>query len=111
MNDDGQRIEPEWYIPVLPMVLINGGDGIGTGWSTSIPNYNPRDIVQNLFRLMEGDSIEKMHPWYRGFKGTMEYIGNEKYNVYGHILKTSETTLEILELPIKNWTQTYKGLS
>ncbi len=40
--DDNQRIEPEWYIPILPMVLVNGAEGIGTGWSTKIPNYNPR---------------------------------------------------------------------
>ena len=39
LNDDGQSIEPEWYIPVIPMLLVNGGDGIGTGWSTGIPNY------------------------------------------------------------------------
>ena len=40
--DDNQKIEPEWYIPILPMVLVNGADGIGTGWMTKIPNYNPR---------------------------------------------------------------------
>jgi DNA topoisomerase II len=39
LNDDGHSIEPEWYIPVVPMILINGGEGIGTGWSTAIPNY------------------------------------------------------------------------
>lgn len=42
LNDDGQSIEPEWYIPILPMLLVNGGDGIGTGWSTAIPNYKYR---------------------------------------------------------------------
>ena len=45
LNDDNQRIEPEWYMPILPMVLVNGADGIGTGWMTKIPNYNPREIV------------------------------------------------------------------
>jgi DNA topoisomerase-2 len=39
LNDDGQSIEPEWYIPVVPMLLVNGGEGIGTGWSTGIPNF------------------------------------------------------------------------
>lgn len=36
------------YIPIVPMVLINGAEGIGTGWSTSVPNYNPRDVVGNI---------------------------------------------------------------
>ena len=46
MLDDNQKIEPEWYIPIIPMVLVNGADGIGTGWMTKIPNYNPREIVE-----------------------------------------------------------------
>jgi DNA topoisomerase-2 len=46
LTDDNQKIEPEWYIPIIPMVLVNGADGIGTGWMTKIPNYNPREIVQ-----------------------------------------------------------------
>lgn len=58
--DDNQRIEPEWYIPIIPMVLVNGADGIGTGWSTKIQNYNPRDIVKNLKRMLNGEEPEKL---------------------------------------------------
>ena len=47
--DDNQRIEPEWYMPIIPMILVNGADGIGTGWMTRIPNYNPREIVKVSF--------------------------------------------------------------
>lgn len=50
--DDSQKIEPVWYIPIIPMVLVNGADGIGTGWMTKIPNYNPREIVNNLMRML-----------------------------------------------------------
>jgi len=42
-------------MPILPTVLVNGAEGIGTGWSTSIPNYNPHDIVNNIKRLMNGE--------------------------------------------------------
>ena len=45
-TEDNQQVEPKWYIPILPMVLVNGADGIGTGWMTKIPNYNPRDLVE-----------------------------------------------------------------
>jgi len=55
-------------MPILPMVLVNGSEGIGTGWSTYIPNYNPRDIVANLRRLLNEESTVLMHPWYMGFK-------------------------------------------
>lgn len=40
------------------MVLVNGAEGIGTGWMTKIPNYNPREIVKNL-RLMLNDEEPK----------------------------------------------------
>ena len=63
------RVEPEYYMPVIPMVLINGVDGIGTGWSSKVPNYNPRDVISNLRRKIEGDNLEPMKPYYAGFTG------------------------------------------
>ena len=50
------------------MVLVNGAEGIGTGWSTSVPNYNPADLVKNLKHLLRDEPREPMHPWFRGFK-------------------------------------------
>lgn len=55
LKDDNKSIEPEWYCPVIPMILVNGADGIGTGFATTIPCYNPRDIVNNLQLLLNGD--------------------------------------------------------
>lgn len=54
---------PHRYIPILPTVLINGAEGIGTGWSTTVPNYNPRDVIGNLKRLLNGEEQQAMHPW------------------------------------------------
>lgn len=68
LDEDGQSIEPQWYIPILPTVLVNGADGIGTGWSTSVPQYNPRDIVANMRRLFRGEEMQAMVPWYKNFK-------------------------------------------
>lgn len=57
------------YLPILPVVLVNGAEGIGTGWSTSIPNYNPLEIVDNIRKLLKGEPMEDMMPWYRNFTG------------------------------------------
>ncbi|XP_059462496.1 DNA topoisomerase 2 isoform X2 [Corylus avellana] len=111
LNEDGQSIEPTWYMPIIPMVLVNGSEGIGTGWSSYIPNYNPRDIIANLRRLLEGDTMEPMDPWYRWFKGTIEKAAKEtgnSYTVSGIIEEVNETTLKITELPLRRWTQDYK---
>eukprot|EP00438_Fugacium_kawagutii_P001591 Skav221833 [mRNA] locus=scaffold885:314911:317375:+ [translate_table: standard] len=58
-----------FYCPIIPMVLVNGADGIGTGWSSNIPNYNPRDLIANLRLMLHGQAPVPMTPWYRGFKG------------------------------------------
>ncbi|CAG8592037.1 3138_t:CDS:2, partial [Paraglomus occultum] len=96
------------YLPILPMVLVNGAEGIGTGWSCKLPNYNPEDIVNNLLRRMRGEEYEKMHPWYNGFKGEIIEESEGSYKVTGIIEQIDSTTLEITELPIGVWTQNYK---
>ena len=53
------------YMPIMPLVLLNGAEGIGTGWSTSIPNYSPRDVANNLKALLDGAPLTPMQPWYR----------------------------------------------
>lgn len=108
LNDDGDSIEPEWYIPVIPMVLVNGSDGIGTGWSSSIPNYNPKDIIENIRRLMRGEQQIPMLPWFRGFVGKVEKESEFRYKVSGAIEELDDTTVKITELPIRTWTTPYK---
>lgn len=110
-TDDGRTIEPETYVPVLPMILINGADGIGTGWSTSIPNYNPEEIIENLKRRMAGTSKEDMlpmKPWFRGWTGEVEDIGAGRFKFGGAIRQTGENEVEITELPVRLWTQDFK---
>lgn len=69
LNDDGASIEPDFYVPVIPMVLVNGADGIGTGWSTSVNNYDPRDIIANIRRKIAGEELKPLLPSYYGFTG------------------------------------------
>lgn len=110
-EEDGQVIEPEYYAPVIPTVLVNGGEGIGTGWSSTVPNYNPRDIMANIRRLLRGEEPEEMHPWYRGFTGTVEAKGGREagsYAVLGTVRRVDDVTVEVTELPVKKWTQDYK---
>ena len=110
-DEDGQVIEPEYYAPIIPTVLVNGSDGIGTGWSSTVPNYKPREIMANIRRLIRGEEPEEMHPWYRGFTGTIEPKGGRdvgSYAVMGTVRRVDEVTVEVVELPVKKWTQDYK---
>lgn len=96
------------YVPILPMILVNGADGIGTGWMTKIPNFNPRDIVANLRRMLDGEEPEPMVPWFKGYKGTIEPIDPHRYVISGEVAVLDDHQVEITELPVRVWTQGYK---
>jgi len=131
LNEDGLSIEPDYYIPIIPMVLVNGSIGIGTGYSTNIPQFNPEEIINiyldiindiktNVGLILTDDDINKsisiindkeineISPYYLGFKG--EIFKNEKntYSSKGCYKWINNTTLEITELPIGTWTENYK---
>jgi DNA topoisomerase-2 len=108
--EEGLKIEPEHYVPILPLVLANGADGIGTGWATTIPQYSPLDIVQNLRnRLKHRAEFKRMKPWYRGYTGSIEYSqANNSYIFHGTYRFRDDNCLEIQELPIWKWTSDYK---
>ena len=119
--DDGKMIEPKTYAPIIPMVLVNGADGIGTGWSTSIPSYHPIEIVKNIKRRMgrldPSDPEEKpfspMMPWWRGWKGTPEPdpTGPNRFRFNGIAYQDPQSPNEVVisELPIRMWTDDFKA--
>jgi DNA topoisomerase-2 len=110
LTDDGLQVEPERYVPLIPLSLVNGADGIGTGWSSSAPCYNPRDVIDNLRRLLAGEPPVPMLPWYRGHTGVIEPKADDPscFYSFGVIRVVDAVTVEISELPVKRWTQDYK---
>ena len=110
--DDGMPIEPETYAPIIPMILINGTKGIGTGFSTTIPPFNPKDIVKSIRNKINGKAIETLKPWWQGFTGSITDNKNDmsfetSYTVSGK-WKIKGNKLIITELPIGEWTSDYK---
>jgi len=98
-------VEPEYFVPIIPMLLVNGGCGIGSGWSSNVPNFNPADCIENIKRMLDGKEFLHMQPWYRGFTGTI--VGNEtntKYKTSGKCREVDNDVLLIEELPISKWT-------
>ena len=108
-DDDGVLVEPIFYVPSLPMLLINGSSGIGTGWSTEIPSYKPTDLISNIKLALQGKEMTPMTPYYRGFKGNIseETENGESFKTTG-IYEEQGQKLIITELPIGTWTSVYK---
>uniref|UniRef100_A0A6Q2XTB6 DNA topoisomerase 2 n=1 Tax=Esox lucius TaxID=8010 RepID=A0A6Q2XTB6_ESOLU len=105
LYDDNQKVEPEWYIPIIPLVLVNGAEGIGTGWACKIPNYDHREIVNNIIRMLSMQEPLPMLPSYKNFKGVIHELGQNQYMVSGEVSVLDKNTIEITELPVRTWTQ------
>jgi len=110
LEDDGQRIEPEFYVPIIPMVLVNGALGIGTGFSTFIPQFNPLDIVHRIKAcLLNNEEESELIPWYRYFHGDIIKLKNENHIfIKGRYTIANKDQVRITELPIGVWTDSYK---
>ncbi len=108
-NDDGTIVEPEFYVPIIPMALINGISGIGTGFSCSIPPYNVENIVNYLKKMLQQESLKefKFIPYYEGFKGTVREIDTNKFLIKGVYEKVDDNNIIIKELPVGTWTMPY----
>lgn len=107
--EDNFRVEPETYAPILPMLLINGSEGIGSGWSTKWPNYNPEDICKYICNYLgEKQNRKKIVPWYRNFTGEIDLDKDKSGKVVGWtsrgiLQECKEGWWKITDLPIGVW--------
>jgi len=112
LNDDGTPVEPQFYVPIIPMVLVNGSKGIGTGFSTEIMCYNPLQIInylKNKLQTIETDGTEFM-PYYEGFTGSITKIGDNKFMFKGKYEVIDQDKIKVIELPVGYWTEDFKEL-
>ena len=110
LDDDGTLVEPIYYAPIIPMVLVNGSRGIGTGFSTDIMSYNPIDIINCIRTLLDGKTLDlALMPYYEGFKGSITPITDSKFLIKGKYDHDGVDKIHITELPIGTWTDDYKA--
>eukprot|EP01104_Vermistella_antarctica_P003959 TRINITY_DN1436_c0_g1_i2.p1 TRINITY_DN1436_c0_g1~~TRINITY_DN1436_c0_g1_i2.p1 ORF type:complete len:1331 (+),score=257.60 TRINITY_DN1436_c0_g1_i2:141-4133(+) len=120
--DDGVALEPTRFIPVLPLILVNGCEGVGTGWMTKVPSYNPLEVIDNLLRKLDGEKMTRMQPWYNGFTGDItpeSSSTSSKFVSFGKAKLTKQRnsrasggnkTVTVSELPVGRWTNDFKRL-
>lgn len=109
LEDDGQSIEPKYYLPIIPTVLINGSDGMGTGFACRILNYNPRDLIDATKKLLNNKSHAPLIPWYRGYTGDITKNGAQVVFT-GKFTRLSTSQIKITELPIGQYTSRYRDV-
>ncbi len=113
LEDDGQSIEPSFYLPVVPLIAINGAKGIGTGFSTDIPSYDPKQVVALLRARLKGEidtiSGRNLDPYFYGFKGRISRPNKTTWATHGiYEFNDEKNIITITELPVGMWSQDYK---
>jgi DNA topoisomerase-2 len=114
IDDDGDLVEPEYYLPVVPLLAINGSVGIGTGYSTDIPPHRPDDIICLLRHRLEGSILNladrPLDPWWFGFRGAIHRHDEQTWITKGlYEFDDEKKTVTITELPAGTWTKDYKA--
>jgi DNA gyrase/topoisomerase IV subunit B len=139
LDDDGVSVEPQYYVPIVPFVLINGGLGIGTGFSTNVPSHNPAEVTEmclqlaaavdaagvqvddkpdllRAFEALDGCALRGVRPFHLGFEGAIvphkegAAGGTSSYASRGLWRWNSNDTLEVSELPVGTWTEDFKDM-
>jgi DNA topoisomerase-2 len=113
LDDDGQVVEPTFYAPIIPMVIVNGTKGIGTGFSTDILPHNPLQVIEYIRKMLTHVETEShtIEPYFRGFTGTVVPIGTgtSKYLIRGtHSIDLEKKQVRVTELPVGLWTEDFK---
>ena len=118
LDDDGQSVEPIYYVPIIPMVLVNGTKGIGTGFSTDVMCHNPAQIIAYIKHKLAGAASTSasatptptpvIEPFYKNFKGTIRRVGDTRYLFKGCYTILDDKKIRITELPVGTWTDNYK---
>ena len=107
LKDDGTFVEPIYYLPILPMILVNGTKGIGTGFSTDIPCFHPVQLIDYIqHKLVDKTYTRDFVPFYQGFQGVIEKDGDRRFITKGNYT-IDKQVITITELPIGVWNEDY----
>lgn len=108
---EGTKIEPRFYIPIIPMILVNGNEGIGNGFAQKILPRDPKALISFIIkRISDKKTDNNILPYYRGFKGKINRIENSSYEIFGCFERVNSTTIHITELPIGYDSEKYNNI-
>jgi DNA topoisomerase-2 len=102
--EEGDAVEPRHYVPVLPVVLLNGATGIGTGFSTCVPSFSLKSLAVAARSMMKGEPLQPLIPQFEGFQGSVE-VTSKGVLTKGSFDREDDYTIIVTELPVGRWTE------
>jgi len=111
-EEEGERIEPEYFLPIVPMVLVNGSSGIAVGFSSNIVNRNLLELVETCELVLKGKKITSLTPTIFSFNG--EFIpdteNHKRWIIRGRFIRVNTTTVKVVDLPISMTYEKYENI-
>jgi DNA topoisomerase-2 len=112
-DDDGEPVEPVWYVPIIPLVLVNGALGIGTGFSTAVPSFHVDDVVRCMLSVIDAEGVppaccDEIEPHYQGFAGTVRSVGARTWVTAGRYERAGPDAVLVTELPVGTYIDDYR---
>ena len=100
-EEEGEIIEPKYFLPIIPTVLINGGSGIAVGFASNILNRDIKEIIDVCVKYLNGKKVTTVKPSLIGFTGTytQDTENNKKWYIRGKFERINSSTVKITELP------------
>jgi DNA topoisomerase-2 len=98
---EGTKIEPRFFVPTIPLILVNGSEGIATGFAQKILPRKLDTIKEYITAYMEGNDLPELTPGYNGFNGDIEKGETpNQWLIKGKFERVTATKLMITEIPI-----------
>lgn len=100
-EEEGEKIEPTYFLPIIPTILINGGSGIAVGFASNILNRNVLDVISECEKYLKGKDPINIPPKLNGFLGSynQDPENPKKWIITGKLEIVNTTTIRISELP------------
>ena len=100
-EEEGETIEPKYFLPIIPTVLLNGSSGIAVGFASNVLNRDIKSIIDSCVRVIEGKKLSSIKPSLNEFTG--EFIQDKenpkRWIIRGKFQKVNTSTVKISELP------------
>jgi len=108
LNDDdvvvneGDKIEPLFYVPVISNLFLNGSNGISTGFRQVILPRNVNEVIEYIKKKINGTEHPRMSllPYWKNFKGSTRQTSDGGIEILGCVEQVNTTTYKITELPV-----------
>lgn len=110
--EEGDKIEPFYFLPIIPTILLNGISGIAVGFSNNILPRKVDDIIENCINSLANKKVKKMIPYIGAFNGeiTIDEKNEKRWIISGIFKQVNKSTIRITELPPSYTYEKYEEL-